>query len=204
MGVIQMAGGAAMLIGGLVIGIWGGPKRRLIWGVIAAIALSGIGYFMIGLRSSTWLIGSAQFVILFFIPISAALSQAVWQKKIAPDIQGRVFAIRAMIAYMIIPLANLVAGPLADNLFEPLLQEGGALSSTFVASVVGVGAGRGIAMIFIVSALSLWISSGYAFTNPRIRNLEEEIPDAIPDEPEEIEEEMEGVKAEPVLQASSG
>lgn len=59
-------------------------------------------------------------------------------------------------------------------------------------------------MIFIVSALSLWISSGYAFTNPRIRNLEEEIPDAIPDEPEEIEEEMEGVKAEPVLQASSG
>jgi hypothetical protein len=204
MGVIQMAGGAAMLIGGLVIGIWGGPKRRLIWGVIAAIALSGIGYFMIGLRSSTWLIGSAQFVILFFIPISAALSQAVWQKKIAPDIQGRVFAIRAMIAYMIIPLANLVAGPLADNLFEPLLQEGGALSSTFVAGVVGVGAGRGIAMIFIVSAFSLWISSGYAFTNPRIRNLEEEIPDAIPDEPEEIEEEMEGVKAEPVLQASSG
>jgi hypothetical protein len=43
-------------------------------------------------------------------------------------------------------------------------------------------------MIFIVSAFSLWISSAYAFTNPRIRNLEEEIPDAIPDEPDEIED----------------
>jgi len=204
MGVIQMAGGAAMLIGGLVMGVWGGPKRYLIWGVVAAIAMSGFGYFMAGLRPSTWLIGSAQFVILFFIPISAALSQAVWQKKVAPDIQGRVFAIRAMIAYMIIPLANLVAGPLADNVFGPLLEEGGALSSTFVAGVVGVGAGRGIALIFIISAFSLWITSTYAFANPRIRNLEEEIPDAIPDAPDAIEDVLGDDEKQPVMQTSSG
>jgi DHA3 family macrolide efflux protein-like MFS transporter len=202
-GVIQMAGGAAMLIGGLVMGIWGGPDKRLIWGVIVTIALSGIGYFLAGLRPITWLIGLAQFVILFFIPISAALSQAVWQKKVAPDIQGRVFAIRGMIAYLIIPLANLVAGPLADQVFEPLMQEGGGLSQTFVAGLVGVGAGRGIALIFIISALSLWTSSTYAFANPRIRDLEDEIPDAIPDEPEGeialLEKDV-----EPVVQPSSG
>lgn len=198
-GVIQMAGGAAMLIGGLVMGVWGGPKSRLIWGVVAAIALSGFGYFLAGLRPITWVIGAAQFVILFFIPISAALSQAVWQKKVAPDIQGRVFAIRAMIAYLIIPLANLVAGPLADNVFEPLLEEGGALSGSFVAGLVGVGAGRGIALIFIVSAISLWVTSVYAFTNPRIRNLEEEIPDAIPDEPDEVP----SVTDEPILQTAT-
>jgi MFS family permease len=202
-GVIQMAGGVAMLIGGVAMGIWGGPKKHLIWGVVATIALSGVGYFMAGLRPSTLLIGSAQFVILFFIPISAALSQAVWQKKVAPDIQGRVFAIRAMIAYLIIPLANLVAGPLADNIFEPLMQEGGALSSTFVASVVGVGTGRGIALIFMVSAFSLWLSSGYAFTNPRIRNLELDIPDAIPDEPEEIEEVLADDVPVPVMQTAA-
>ena len=201
-GIIQMAGGAAMLIGGLVMGIWGGPKSRLIWGVVAAIALSGFGYFLAGLQPLTWLIGLAQFVILFFIPISAAMSQAVWQKKVAPDIQGRVFAIRAMIAYLIIPLANLVAGPLADKVFEPLLQEGGALSESIVAGVVGVGAGRGIALIFILSAISLWVSSGYAFANPRIRDLEEEIPDAIPDEPEEPATVGEEVQA--ALQTSGG
>jgi DHA3 family macrolide efflux protein-like MFS transporter len=199
-GVIQMTGGAAMLIGGLVIGTWGGPKRHFIWGVIAAIALSGFGYFIAGLRPVTLLIGSAQFVILFFIPISAALSQAVWQMKVAPDIQGRVFAIRSMIAYLIIPLANLVAGPMADNVFEPLMQEGGRLSSTFIAEVVGIGAGRGIALIFIISAFSLWLSSMYAFSNPRIRNLEDEIPDAIPEEPvEETDAESEDEPA-PVMQ----
>jgi hypothetical protein len=202
-GVIQMAGGAAMLISGLLMGVWGGPKNRLIWLVVAAIGLSGFGYFLAGLRAVTWLIGLAQFVILFFIPISAALSQAVWQKKVAPDIQGRVFAIRAMIAYLIIPLANLSAGFLADNIFEPALQEGGALSGSLVANVVGLGAGRGIALIFIISAFSLWTSSLYAFANPRIRNLETEIPDAIPDEPEgeAAPQEEEG---KPALQPSSG
>ena len=98
-----------------------------------------------------------------------------------------------MIACMIIPLVNPVAGALVDRIFEPLMQGRGALSATFQASVVGVGAGRGTALIFIVSAFSLWISSGYDFANPRIRNLEE----VIPDEPEEIEDEL--VDDEPVL-----
>lgn len=187
MGVVQMAGGGAMLVGGLLIGAWGGPQRKRIWGVIAAIAASGFGFFMAGLRPSTPLIASAEFVILFFIPISAALSQAVWQIKVPPDIQGRVFAIRGMIAHSIMPISNLIAGPLADQVFEPLMSNNGALSDTFIAGIIGSGTGRGIALIFIVSALFLWTSSMYAFVNPRIRNLEEEIPDAIPDEPEEFE-----------------
>jgi DHA3 family macrolide efflux protein-like MFS transporter len=186
-GLVQMAGGAAMLIGGLVMGVWGGPRRRLIWGVVGAIAMSGLGYLMVGLSSATLIIGASQFVILFFIPISAALSEAVWQKKVAPDVQGRVFAIRAMVAFMIIPLANLVAGPLADRVFEPLFADGGPMESTLVGDVVGTGPGRGIAMIFVVSAASLWIASAYAFANPRVRGLETEIPDAVPDEPGEIE-----------------
>ena len=73
-----------------------------------------------------------------------------------------------------------------------------------MAGVVGAGAGRGIALIFIISALSLWITSAYAFANPRIRNLEEEIPDAIPDEPDEIEDVPGGDEKQPVMQTSSG
>jgi hypothetical protein len=59
-------------------------------------------------------------------------------------------------------------------------------------------------MIFIISALSLWITSTYAFANPRIRNLEEEIPDAIPDEPDEFEGGLGEDEKQPVMQASSG
>jgi hypothetical protein len=63
------------------------------------------------------------------------------------------------------------------------MVEGGLLSDTWIASLVGVGAGRGIALVFLVSAFFLWCTSLYAFANSHIRNLETEIPDAISDEP---------------------
>jgi DHA3 family macrolide efflux protein-like MFS transporter len=181
LGVAQMAGGAGMLIGGLIMGTWGGPKRRKIWGVIATIALSGLGYLFAGLKASVYYIAAGEFVVLFFIPISAALSQAVWQTKVPPDIQGRVFSIRAMVAWSIVPTANLAAGPLADKVYEPLMAEGGALAESFIASIIGVGTGRGIGLMFIISAVFLLITSLIVFTSPRVRNLEDEIPDAIPD-----------------------
>ncbi len=196
MGMVQMVSGVAMLLGGILMSTWGGPKKRRIWGVVATIALSGVGYVMAGLLPSIILIAAGQFVILFFIPISSALSQVVWQTKVPADVQGRVFAIRAMIAYSIMPLSNLIAGPLADKVFNPLLAEGGALDGTFIASIMGTGPGRGIGLIFIVSAFCLWAVSLYAFVNPRIRNLETEIPDAIPDEVDEIEAVSDEVGAE--------
>jgi len=194
MGLVQMAGGAGMLIGGLLIGIWRGPKTKRIWLVIFTIFFSGFGFFIAGLKPLTWTVGLGQFVFLFFIPIAAALSQAVWQVKIPPDIQGRVFAMRAMLSWSVIPLANLIAGPLADRVFEPLMAEGGVLANSVLGEFIGVGPGRGIAVILLISALFLWISSVVIFTYPRVRNLEEEIPDAIPDD---LEDEQPEHKAEP-------
>ena len=194
MGVIQTIGGVALLIGGLLMSIWGGPKSRRIWYVIAAIALSGFGFLLAGLRPSTSLIASAQFVILFFIPISAAISQAVWQTKVAPDIQGRIFSIRAMIAFSIIPIANIAAGLLADKVFEPLMAEGGVLSDTIIGATIGVGSGRGIALIFIISALFLWLSSIFAFAKQHIRDLELEIPDAIPNKLTEVQPDIDSIQ----------
>lgn len=184
MGLVQMAGGAGMLIGGLVIGTWGGPKTKRVWGVILTIFLSGFGFFITGLRPEALVVGIGQFVFLIFIPVAAALSQAVWQMKVPADVQGRVFAIRAMISASIIPLANLLAGPLADRVFEPMMREGGALADSFLGRLVGVGPGRGIAVIYLISAVFLWLSSVVIFTYPRVRNLEEEIPDAVADDSE--------------------
>jgi MFS family permease len=194
MGLVQMAGGAGMLIGGLLIGIWRGPKTKRIWLVIFTIFFSGFGFFIAGLKPLTWTVALGQFVFLFFIPIAAALSQAVWQGKIPPDIQGRVFAMRAMLSWSVIPLANLIAGPLADRVFEPLMAEGGILANSVLGEFIGVGPGRGIAVILLISALFLWISSVVIFTYPRVRNLEEEIPDAIPDD---LEDEQPEHKTEP-------
>nr|MDJ0954444.1 MFS transporter [Acidimicrobiia bacterium] len=69
-----------------------------------------------------------------------------------------------------------MAGPLADGVFEPLLQEGGALADT-VGAVIGVGPGRGIAFLFIILGGLSIVFTLIAYLYPRLRNLEDEIPD---------------------------
>lgn len=182
MGIVQMVGGAAMLLGGIVMSAWGGPKHR-VPGVIAFIALASLGYLITGLRASVPFIAAGRFVLLFCIPFAAALSQVVFQTKVPPSLQGRVFSIRAMIASSSMPLAQVLAGPAADRVFEPLLREGGALGQTFIGTWLGVGPGRGIALLFVISWLFLSVESLIAFAAPRIRRLADEIPDALPDAP---------------------
>lgn len=80
------------------------------------------------------------------------------------------------------PIAFLTAGPLADKFFEPLLMEGGALADTFVGQILGTGVGRGIGLMFILSGVTAILISAMVYANPRIRNLEDESPDAIPTE----------------------
>jgi DHA3 family macrolide efflux protein-like MFS transporter len=181
LGTVQMAFGLGLLLGSLAIGAWGGPRRRMP-AIFAAVFLATSGALILGLRASTLVICSGIFIIAFFVPFASALSQAVFQTKVTPDLQGRVFAVRSAISHSIMPLAFLLAGPLADRLFEPWMAEGGALSATFLGGRLGVGPGRGIGLIFVLSWVFLWSVSLLALSNPRIRNLEGEIPDAISEE----------------------
>jgi DHA3 family macrolide efflux protein-like MFS transporter len=186
LGIVQMVTGVAMLVGSLIMSAWGGPKSRKVPALIIFIAISATGLLISGLRANTLMISLGRVVLLLFIPFAAALSQAVFQVKIPPDIQGRVFAIRGMISRSMVPLAFILSGPLADNFFEPLMAEGGAMADTFLGTLLGTGPGRGIGLMLIISCLFLWVESLVAYANPRIRNVETEIPDAIPDELEEI------------------
>jgi MFS transporter, DHA3 family, macrolide efflux protein len=119
---------------------------------------------------------------MFSIPLASGPSQAIFQSKVNPAIQGRVFAIRGMISRSMMPLAFLIAGPLADFVFEPLLSSNGILASSFVGLILGTGPGRGVGLMFIISGITGILASVMAFLNPRIRNVESELPDALLDE----------------------
>jgi hypothetical protein len=177
-----------MLAGSIGMSAWGGPQRRMPT-VIGFIVLGSLGLFIVGLESAIWAVGLGLFILMFSVPFASGLSAAVFQTKVAPDVQGRVFAIRSLISRSMLPLAFLLAGPLADQVFEPLLSVGGALAGGPLAALVGVGPGRGIGLLFMVSGLILIAASGVAFAHPRIRNLETELPDAMGVEVEAIEEE---------------
>ncbi len=177
LGIIQMVAGASMLIGGLIMSAWGGPKEKKVWYVIGFIGLSSIGMVVIGLRPITWVIALGNFLLLICIPFASALSQAIFQTKVAPDVQGRVFSIRSMISHSMIPIAFILSGPLHDFVFEPLLQEGGAWANTIISQIFGTGEGRGAGLMFGISGILLAVVSVLIFLNPKVRNVEKDLSD---------------------------
>ena len=110
-------------------------------------------------------------------------NQAIWQSKVEPGAQGRVFGFQQMVASAAVPLAYLLAGPLAEKIFEPLLTEGGVLASS-AGSIIGVGPGRGIAFVFIIMGLVKIGVAFWGYLNPHVRDIEDELPDAFGDLPE--------------------
>jgi hypothetical protein len=85
-----------------------------------------------------------------------------------------------MIVWSSLPLAYLTAGPLADQVFGPLLAAGGPLASS-VGRIIGVGPGRGIGLLFIVMGLLTVLVTTAGYLHPRLRLVEQELPDAIAD-----------------------
>ena len=179
LGGIQTAMGVGMLVGGLLMSTWGGPKTLRIPKVIGFITLAVLGLVVAGLRTNPIFPGAGFFILLLFVPIASGTSMAVWQSKVPPEMQGRVFSVRALISQSMMPLAFLIAGPLADYIFEPLMSDGGRLADSSIGTLLGTGPGRGIGLMFVISGLLAIIVSGLAYLNPHIRDVEQELPDAI-------------------------
>jgi len=183
LGTVNSAGAAGILLGGVALSIWGGPRRRVA-GVLTALAVQAVILFLGGLQPSVPLIACACFAFMLTLPIASACSQTILQSKVAAGIQGRVFAVAGMVSAGSMPLAALAAGPLADRVFRPLLANGGPLAGTFVGRLLGTGPGRGVGLMLICVGLLVLLIVGLASRNPRLRGLETEIPDAV--EPHDV------------------
>ena len=164
-GLTQMAFGIGGVVSGLLLGWKGGFKDRPsglflgIFGQCTGLALLGMGR-----STSVWVVGA--FCSSFAVAIGLASNQAFWQSKVPPDIQGKVFATRRTIAQFTGPLAVLIAGPLADRVFEPLMMGQRAGTLTRLAGP-GAGAGMGLQMFIFGMAGALAGLSGYLFKATR-------------------------------------
>lgn len=167
---VQFAIGIGGFIGSVVLTVWGGPKRR-IHGLLMGTVLMCLGKVILGLATKplVWMIAS--FLTGFFSPAIDSSNQAIWLSKVEPDVQGRVFASRFLIAQITTPIGLAMGGPLADYVFEPLMRinssRDGILSNLF-----GSGFGTGMAMQFtLLSLCGVLIGlAGYLF--PMLRNVE--------------------------------
>jgi MFS family permease len=170
-----------MLLGSLAMSFWGGLQRQMAT-VFISMLLIGVSCLVSGLRASAVLFSISDFCLFFLIPIINGSIQVIYQKKVAPEVQGRVFSFRRTIAQSSLPLAYLAAGPLADRVFEPLMASGGSLADS-IGQIIGFGRGRGMALIFVIAGIFTVLLTCIAYLYAPLRQVEDDLPDTIPDAP---------------------
>jgi MFS family permease len=176
LGSVLSVGGVGGLIGSVMMSVWGGPKHKVRGILFGLILLSLTSTLLTGLGQEFYVWAIASFLGLLLLPLLNGCSQAIWQAKVAPDVQGRVFATRLLIAQISSPVAMLMAGPLADQLFEPSMKAGGSLSSAF-GWMIGTGPGAGMALMFVLTGIvGAFVGLG-AYTIRVVRDAERILPD---------------------------
>lgn len=174
-GSVQTAGAVAGVAGGIIMSAWGGFKRR-VHGVLLGWMFSGVGGAIIGLMGGlpVWIVGIM--ITSIVSPLVNASNQAIWQAKVAPDVQGRVFSARRLIAWFTNPIAPIIAGTLADYVFEPQMRATTALSQIF-GGLVGAGPGAGMGLIIFAAGTLTILAGAAGYFIPVIHNAETILPD---------------------------
>jgi MFS family permease len=176
LGSVQSVSALAAVAGGVLMSVWGGFRRRVHGVLLGWMLASLLGLTVVGLGHSVpvWMLGAALFMI--FVPLIDGSNQAIWQAKVPPDVQGRVFSTRAIIGGLAQPIAPLIVGPLADFVLEPAMQANGSLSGVF-GKLVGVGPGARMALIFILCGMCGALTGALGYLVPAVRNAEDLLPD---------------------------
>ena len=176
LGSTQSAAAIGGVAGGALLTAWGGPKRK-VHGVLTGMVLTSLlGVLVIGLGRSlpVWMVGS--FLMMVVMTVLNGSNQAIWQSKVSPALQGRVFSVRRLIAQVTVPVAMLASGPLADKVFGPAMMPGGGLAP-LLGWVTGTGAGAGISLMFVLAGLAGACVGLVGYLVPNVRDVERLIPD---------------------------
>jgi len=104
---VRAAGGVA---GGFIISAWGGLRTRRVYGVLFPLAAAGLAQVAFGLSTSLYFTAVASAMSAAMIPLANAHSQSIWQNQTPREMQGRVFAVRRVIAQCTAPVSTAMAG----------------------------------------------------------------------------------------------
>jgi MFS transporter, DHA3 family, macrolide efflux protein len=175
LGLVQSAGAIGGVIGGVAMSAWGGFKRR-VHGVLAGWIVASFFFSIVGLGMSVPVWIGALALSSMLNPLINGSNQAIWQSKVPPDMQGRVFSARTLIAWMTNPISPLIAGTLADFVLEPAMSTGGSLAPVF-GWLVPPGPGAGIGLLIFLSSLGGILAGLTGYFVHAIRHAEDILPD---------------------------
>ena len=117
LGWLLTARSAGIVAGGLIMGVWGGFKRRIVT-TLVFLMVQAISVFLFGFTTDSL------FLLAMFLRFISGASGAMFnapvgailQSVVARDMQGRIFALLNSLSGIMIPLGLVVAGPVADSI----------------------------------------------------------------------------------------
>ncbi|MBB2914119.1 MFS family permease [Streptosporangium becharense] len=180
LGLVLTIGGLGMLASSALVSVWGGPKRR-VRGLLGLSLVLAAATVIGSLRPNVAMIAVAAFLFMGALAAFLSTNQSIWQAKVEPGMLGRVGALQNMVISIPQLIAYCTAGVLAERVFEPLVGRD-AVASPGLTVLIGDGPGRGIALLIMITGGLIVLSVTAAALHPRLRHLENELPDQIPDE----------------------
>jgi hypothetical protein len=145
--------------------------------VLIGVILTGLlGDALMGLGTTLLVWIAAAIFLEVFIPMLVGGYHSIWQSKVLPGMQGRVFAARDLLSTFGEPLALGLGGVLTDNVFEPATRPGGSLSAVF-GPLLGTGPGSGMGLLMVMGGVLVAIAGIAGYLNYNVRNIETILPD---------------------------
>ena len=134
----ETLGFAGMVVGGLLLGAWGGFRNR-IKTLAMGLLLYGVASAALGFANLFWLFAGIVFLMCLAIPIVQTSVTTILQEKVPPEMLGRVFSLMGIVFNGFLLLGMLLFGPLAD-----------------VVAMRWLMVGTGVPLVLIALGVPLW------------------------------------------------
>ena len=173
--------GVGGIAGGLLVGAWGGPKRRmrgLLLGIVGMCLTSQIVMSAVH-NVAAW--AASMLAGALFMAVVNSTEMSIIQTKVPAERLGRVFGAVMFVAQISAPIAMAMSGLLADHVFEPQAAHGSGLVA-LLHPLVGTGEGAGMAtMLLIAGVLGVAVAAWGMVYRP-LRDIDVLLPDtaAVP------------------------
>lgn len=160
-GLLMGAVGGAMMLGSVVSAHRGVSPDRV--GTFArGLMLAGTGFVVASLRPSFTLAIVGVMIAVGSIPAVMAAVATVFHEQVPTSMQGRMFGLRTSVGRSLEPIGAISGGLIVVHVANPAMREGGGLGNT-VGAIIGVGDGRGAALVLVVVglvlvAVGLWLA----------------------------------------------
>ncbi|MFE0592803.1 amino acid adenylation domain-containing protein [Micromonospora echinospora] len=178
---VALAEALGGIAGGVLMSLWGGPRRRRMIGVLVGNLGTAVGCVLIGLDASVVMIAVGAFWLAMSMTTAQSIYATIVQVKVPQRYHGRVFSLNQTISWSTLPIGFALVAPTATAWFGPMLAPDGALAGT-VGAVIGTGEGRGIAFTYVVCGAALVLVTLGGFAIRLLRRFDTEVEDSLPDD----------------------